>query len=340
MGLSWVRWRPLVGYAVGLSVAACGAGPAATSSSSVSTPAPVAATATPCPATTSVPPPARMGAAMTYDAATKTVILFSGIRGDSSPPLTDTWTWDGCRWTQQTPPASPPGRSFGSLAFDQRSGRVVLFGGGSANSDPTRNDTWTWNGNTWEQAHPATSPPLMTDVLMDYDRGNQALVLWGVTLQQGGQPATWTWDGANWTERHPAARPPIRFQPALAFGARAGVLLFGGKPGEVGALNDTWVWDGNAWQQLHPVTSPGGGAALMVHEDGRHDVLMIEHDGTWTWDGSNWRHLTLSPSFEWFRSIAYDAAQGRVVLFGGKSPETNLGTSEFWAWDGANWSRL
>ena len=78
----------------------------------------------------------------------------------------------------------------------------------------------------------------------------------------------------------------------------------------------------------------------MVHEDGRHDVLMIEHDGTWTWDGSNWRHLTLSPSFEWFRSIAYDAAQGRVVLFGGKSPETNLGTSEFWAWDGANWSRL
>src|SRR6184192_1281403 len=36
-------------------------------------------------------PPARMGAAMAYDAATKTIVLFGGIRGDGSPPLGDTW---------------------------------------------------------------------------------------------------------------------------------------------------------------------------------------------------------------------------------------------------------
>jgi hypothetical protein len=274
-----------------------------------------------------------MGAAMTYDAATKTVILFSGIRGDGTSPLTDTWTWDGCRWTKQTPTTSPPGRSFGGLAFDQKSGKVVLFGGGSANSDPARNDTWTWDGSTWQQAHPSTSPPPMAGVLMDHDRTNQVLVLWGKTLQ-GDQPTTWTWDGMNWIERHPAAEPTLRFGAALAFGARSGVLLFGGQPGEVGGLNDTWVWDGDNWRQLHPATSPTGGAASMVHEDAHHDVLMIEHDGTWIWNGSTWAHRVSSPPFEWYRSIAYDAAHARVLLFGGKSPQTNLATNEFWTSDG------
>src|SRR2546430_6822932 len=80
-------------------------------------------------------PPARMGAAMTYDAATKAVVLFGGTRGDGSPPLDDTWTWDGCRWTQAKPATSPPGRSFGNLASDPSSGKVILFGGGHGNSD-------------------------------------------------------------------------------------------------------------------------------------------------------------------------------------------------------------
>lgn len=276
---------------------------------------------------------------MTYDAATQTIVLFSGIRGDGSPPLTDTWTWDGCRWTQQHPATSPPGRSFGKLVFDPRSGKALLFGGGSANSDPARNDTWTWDGITWRQEHPSTSPPLMAEAWMDYDRGNRAIVLWGPTLQ-GDQPVTWTWDGTTWMPRHPGAQPPLRFRAALAFGARSGVLLFGGQPEVTGGLNDTWVWDGDNWRQLHPATSPGGGPTLMVHEDARRDVLMVEHDGTWTWDGSNWTRLTPSPPFEWYRSIAYDAAYGWTVLFGGKSSQTNVGTSEFWTWDGATWSEV
>ena len=84
---------------------------------------------------------------MTYDATTKTVVLFGGISGDGTP-LNDTWAWDGCHWSQLKPAVSPPGRSFGALAFDASSGKVILFGGGAANADPTRNDTWSWNGAT------------------------------------------------------------------------------------------------------------------------------------------------------------------------------------------------
>jgi hypothetical protein len=33
---------------------------------------------------------------------------------------------------------------------------VVLFSGNSAHGQP--DDTWTWNGKTWSQQHPVTSP--------------------------------------------------------------------------------------------------------------------------------------------------------------------------------------
>jgi hypothetical protein len=277
---------------------------------------------------------------MGYDAATKTVVLFGGIRGDGSPPLGDTWTWDGCRWSQASPSTSPPGRSFGALAFDEASRKLILFGGGSANSDPARDDTWSWDGSTWKQEHPAASPPKLDQALMAADPGNHNVALFGFGLQDN-QPGTWTWDGSNWT-KHQSSAPPARANAGMAFGAKSGVLLFGGQPGEVGALNDTWVWDGRAWSQLRPSTTPQGGAVFMAHEDARHDVLLLEHDGTWTWTGSNWsqQHPASTPPFQLFRSIAYDAARDRVVLFGGKSPVNNQPTDDTWTWDGATWSRL
>jgi hypothetical protein len=274
---------------------------------------------------------------MAYDATTKTTVLFSGIRGDGSPPLADTWTWDGCRWAQAKPATSPPGRSFGALAFDASSGKLILFGGGSANSDPFRNDTWTWDGSVWIEEHPATSPPKSDHPLISDDPGDRNVVLFLAGLQD--QPATWTWDGSNWM-KHPSPGPPRRGNAGMAFGARSGVLLFGGQPGETGALNDTWVWDGSAWTQLHPSTKPLGGPVFMAHEAARQDVLLLEEDGTWTWTGSNWsqQHPATTPPFQLFRSIAYDAARDRVVLFGGKSPP-NQPTDETWTWDGVTWTR-
>jgi hypothetical protein len=78
----------------------------------------------------------------------------------------------------------------------------------------------------------------------------------------------------------------------------------------------------------------------MAHEAARQDVLLLEEDGTWTWTGSNWsqQHPATPPPFQLFRSIAYDAARDRVVLFGGKSPP-NQPTDETWTWDGVTWTR-
>ena len=280
-----------------------------------------------------------MFASMTYEAANKKVVLFGGTRGEGGV-LGDTWTWDGCRWTQATPATSPPARSGGAMAYASSPRNVVLFGGGTANVDPTRTDTWTWDGTTWKEEHPATSPSRMVEMLMADDPNNGNVVLFGFGGPNLQTPMTWTWDGSGWTDRHPSTSPPARTNGAMVTGAHSGVLLHGGSSGETGALNDSWAWDGKTWSQLHPSTNPPGGPSSMAHEDSRHDVVLVEGGATWTWSGSNWtqQRPSTNPPFEYFRSIAYDAARDRVVMFGGKDAKTNQGANDTWLWDGTNWS--
>ena len=65
---------------------------------------------------------------MAYDAATGTIVLFGGNNANS-PPVGDTWTWDGSTWTKQAPATSPSAREVASMAYDAATGTIVLFGG-------------------------------------------------------------------------------------------------------------------------------------------------------------------------------------------------------------------
>jgi len=149
----------------------------------------------PVPASVAAPPP-RIGAALAYDGVSGSLLLFSGVRGDGTSQacatwvFDDTWTWDGHRWTQLHP-ASPPGRSFGSLTFDESTRQTVLFGGGAANSDPARTDTWTWDGTTWTERRPPISPPRQEQASVAYDVARQSVVLLGAF---GSSSQTWTWN--------------------------------------------------------------------------------------------------------------------------------------------------
>jgi hypothetical protein len=69
---------------------------------------------------------------------------------------------------------------------------------------------------------------------------------------------------------------------------------------------------------------------------------------TWEYDGRAWRRVAdEGPAARTFPSIAYDAARGRVLLFGGnrvlfgptpRSASTLLG--DLWEWDGRRWRLL
>jgi hypothetical protein len=109
-----------------------------------------------------------------------------------------------------------------------------------------------------------------------------------------------TQQAATWTQALPAISPPPRDQLAMAQdSAFQQAVLFGGCCDNSGnAFGDTWTWDGANWTQK----SPAG-----------------------------------NPPPRWGHAMAYDAAHGQVVLFGGINFPDVFGDT--WVWDGTNWTQ-
>jgi len=281
---------------------------------------------------------------MAYDATLGKLLLFSGVRGDSSSQAASTWiqqdcwTWDGTAWARLLPASLPPGRSFGALAYDPARRTTLLFGGGSANSDPNRLDTWSWTGDSWSQLHPETAPS--SAGLMTYDVASGSLLLFA--------GSTYAWDGGTWADLHPAHSPSSGIPAFLAYDSahRAAVLVTVDFTGST-STTTTWTWSGGDWHQQHPVHRPSGTSASGAYDAKRGVIVALIGDQTWTWNGSDWsqQHPSRSPGARYFASAAYDPAVGKVILFGGKSygvvsgSYRELVTNELWAWDGTDWTR-
>lgn len=237
-------------------------------------------------------PPARAAHAMAYDALHGQVVLFGG--STSSGPLSDTWIWDGVTWTQKFPITSPPARwNGGYLAYDQAHSQVVLFGGttvvGGLNTNV--NDTWIWDGTSWTQRFPATSPPPRSAHALAFDAIHNQVVTFGGSGSGSGSPViltdTWVWDGTTWTQKSPSTIPTTpRWGYTLSYDAldQRALLVGGGTP-TGGAWGDTWAWDGTNWVQQSAGT-PGVRAG---------------------------------------QAMAYDATDAQLVLFGGGSGTSTLG---------------
>src|SRR5688572_29225782 len=77
----------------------------------------------------------------------------------------------------------------------------------------------------------------------------------------------------------------------------------------------------------------------------RHETVLVSGypDGfaeTWIWNGRKWRrHSGAGPTARSSSAVAFDAARGRGVLFGGTSSASSL-LGDTWEWDGAAWTRV
>lgn len=204
---------------------------------------------------------------------------------------------------RSTGSTTPGVRNAHGLAFDAQRSRVVLFGG--ADVSAVRSDTWEYDGRGWRPvAHAGPGP--RTFPAMTYDAARRRTLLFGGNRVLFGTEAdtatfladTWTWDGAAWT-RHDVAGPPPRAEAVLAFDHRRGrAVLFGGYhrvAGEMVRLGDTWEWGGARWEQA----------------------------------------ATAGPAPRNGASLAFDPGRGRVLLFGGRTPDGIVG--ETWEWDGRRW---
>ena len=101
------------------------------------------------------------------------------------------------------PVCQPPGPIRGGHRHHTATGQVVLFGG--YDSGGLVGDTWTWNGTTWTQQFPATSPSASAGDTMATDPTNGHALLF--------DRSTWEWSGSNWVSLSPcalAAGPALR----------------------------------------------------------------------------------------------------------------------------------
>jgi hypothetical protein len=292
-----------------------------------------------------VHPFGRYSAAMAYDAATGTVVMFGGEGRHGL--LDQTWSWDGTTWTQLTPAAHPPALAGAAMAYDAATGTVVMFGGEGRHG--VLHQTWSWDGTTWTQLTPVHHPVAREFTAMAYDAATGTVVLFGGLVDgQFASNDTWTWDGTTWT-RQPfeSSGPGVRWGETMAYDAATGtVVMFGGAEGPPGRsipLNDTWTWDGTTWTQQNPEDAPAGRwAAAMAYDAATGTAVLFGGDNqlelfadTWAWDGTTWTKQTKraapQPYSREFAAMAYDAATGTAVLFGGEYPGVRV-FPDTWTW--------
>jgi Galactose oxidase, central domain len=110
----------------------------------------------------------------------------------------------------------------------------------------------------------------------------------------------------RWTQQFPATNPQFGYYSATAYDTMHGqVVLFGGIDSSIFTAtpaysNQTWTWDGANWTQQSPANSPPARCCF---------------------------------------GMAYDAAAGKVVIFGGVGPG-GVFLADTWVWDGANWTQV
>jgi hypothetical protein len=311
-------------------------------------------------------PPTRFAASMAYDAASRTVVLFGGQASYSAGGqyLADTWLWDGHRWSQAHPAVSPPPRMAAAMAYDAANGTVVLFGG-EGNVSPYQigplGDTWTWDGSTWSQRHPTTSPAARRSAALASYPPQRGVVLFGGDSSVGRVPnfvnEMWLWNGQTWSRLHTGPTPSVTTPAALVYDdAMASLVLYDFDRQGAGI----WTWSDSGWMQRHPTVMPPlrDSGALGYDPLSRTVVLFGGEDllrdppylsDTWTWDGLRWakqKRAVHPPAVAW-ASMAYDGVSQRLLLFGGfgiaspgaqgeKSPP--LDPTATWVWDGLSWT--
>lgn len=297
---------------------------------------------------TPVAPSVRSSAAMVYDPAVGAVLLFGGY-SPSVVAFGDTWEYSHGAWSDlgAALAAAPPARWGAGIAYDAHDGFVVLFGGRNVTS--LLNDTWTFDGKAWHADVTRAAPSARELVQMTYDAADGYVVLFGG--ERFGEPGgpvrelndTWVYISGSWTNVTTAIgpAPPPTGAGAIAYDAHDGyVLLDGGTvaTGGVGSCSATaamWAYAHGRWTVRNGSVAPEARTGAVMVYDSLDAALVLFGGssttggtcafdaGTWSFTNGSWSDLssvaTRPPPGRCCGSIAFDAADGYAVLFGGNA---------------------
>ena len=280
------------------------------------------------------------------------VVLVNGYPEDEPDPgPLELWRREGDQW--ELVPVSgerPEGRNFAGVAHDPRSGRLVLYGGLTA--DGASDETWLWDGTRWSQPDQeegqGAGPGPRSSPAMAVDEASGFTLLYGGDDGSDQYADTWAFDGSTWEQVARDGPQPMRWPALMESDPTGGVVLYGGhqvvdEDGPIG-LGDTWVWRGGRWQAVPDADRPGSlvNANGVVHP--AHGLLLVgggdnrgrERGRVWRWTGADWEAMRsgLVPERQAF-GLAYDADRDVVVLTGGLvEPGSTERRQDTWEWSG------
>jgi len=305
-------------------------------------------------------PPALHWENLAFDAAHQRLVLFGGMTL-AGTYLTETWTWNGARWTRLADSASSPGpRHAHAMTYDAATSRVMLFGGmrdmRDASLPPAERerplcDTWSLSDSTWTSAADTTCPiaARAAATLVARDARGALILVEGVRASRDMQPLPmrlWRRDSTAWTLLDSAGpRRPLDASGAVAYDVARSVLVV---PVLGGPDDGVWEWDGTSWRHARVETGPPPRRNYAIAYDSRRRRVALigglasaprrplgDH---WTWDGATWSEVAampVQPSARSHATLVNDAPNGRLLYFGGSSEEGLQ--RELWIFDAAGW---
>ena len=296
------------------------------------------------------PPSPRFINAYAYDPVADRLIVVGGYDGGFR---NDTWalSLSGVpSWSQLSPAGTPPvGRDDLPSAYDPVRHRLILFGGFDGST--ILNDVWALSlaGETaWEELQPAGPLPAArrTSSLI-YEPAGDRLILFAGWNGGPGYQDVWQLTLAGtpaWTELTAAVPLPARRWGHAAaldpIGNRL-IAFAGGDHGEI--FSDSWslsLGPSPQWTNLpaNPPASPSSRRAhAAVYDPVGHQIVVFggvrgfsdsqRLNDVWVFrlqDPVGWQPLIAAgtpPTPRFIPAAAYDAARGRMLIFGGYDGE-------------------
>ncbi len=283
-------------------------------------------------------PGPRSLAAIAYDTKRGRAVLFGGVSQDvlgNTIYHSDTWEWDGKDWTEVQASGGPSGRMLHTMAYDEKRGVVVLYGGWYQGN--ALMDVWEWDGQSWKERCPVCNPAGRYYHQMFYDPVLGKVVIYGGSSPDKAFHEAWAWDGQAWNSLAFDAQTPDFSADNLVYDTRdQQVIAFLGED-----WGGTWTWKGSSWAKATLSLQPPRRQYFSMTYDPVLDRTILFGgkigntwlSDTWLFKDNNWSQVqgSVNPPARTTPVSFYDAVRGKVMLYGGEQGATILG--DMWELD-------
>ena len=289
-------------------------------------------------------PQARREHTLVYDNHNQRVVMFGGaglLSIRDSEIFSDTWVWDGSRWSDMTPSGNNPYQRLGHASiYDSARAEVFIFGGLGA---PNLNFSsgFVFNDTAWTRVTSTSqNPPSSNNYISTYyEPTNETMFLATNDLAQYGCGSRSGWRNQTST-LIPTAVAPFRL---IYDASRKKAVLFASDSRSANRIG-TWEWDGSTWVDVtvtnnNPTTRSGFHVAYDSQQ--YHVILFGQESSTselsdiWRWNGNTRRWTRINSAVPGLSGnsykIVYDSHRRVFVLFNGR---------ETWHWDRNTWTRV